>query len=147
MEDNMTVKQLSVFVENKPGKLAEFTDILSENQIDMRALSIAETPDFGILRIIVDDAYHASCVLKDAGYVLSITKVLAVAIPDEPGSFSRIIRILGDNGINIEYTYAFTTRKKDLALMIFRVQDHEKAIEILTRNGVSLLCQDELNEL
>lgn len=143
----MTVKQLSVFVENKPGKLAEFTDVLSNNNIDMRALSIAETPDFGILRVIVDDAYRASTVLRDAGYILSITKVLAVAIPDEPGSFYKIIKLMGDNGINIEYTYAFTTSKKNLAMMVFRVQDNEKAIEALTKNGVTPLCQDDLNEL
>ena len=78
----MTVKQISVFLENKPGKLADFTDVLSKNEIDMRALSLAEAEDFGIVRIIVDDVYNASTVLKDAGYVFSITKVLAVAIPD-----------------------------------------------------------------
>ncbi|MBO5199319.1 MAG: acetolactate synthase [Lachnospiraceae bacterium] len=143
----MTVKQLSVFVENTPGKLAEFTDVLFQNNIDMRALSIAETPDFGILRIIVDDAYQASCVLKDAGYVLSITKVLAVAIPDEPGSFSKIIKLLSENEINIEYTYAFTTRKKNQALMIFRVQNNDKAIDVLTKNGINLLCQDQLADI
>ena len=143
----MTVKQLSVFVENTPGKLAEFTDVLFQNNIEMRALSIAETPDFGILRIIVDDAYQASCVLKDAGYVLSITKVLAVAIPDEPGSFSKIIKLLSENEINIEYTYAFTTRKKNQALMIFRVQNNDKAIDVLTKNGINLLCQDQLADI
>ena len=143
----MTVKQLSVFVENTPGKLAEFTDVLFQNNIDMRALSIAQTPDFGILRIIVDDAYQASCVLKDAGYVLSITKVLAVAIPDEPGSFSKIIKLLSENEINIEYTYAFTTRKKNQALMIFRVQNNDKAIDVLTKNGINLLCQDQLADI
>ena len=100
----MTIKQLSVFVENKPGKLAEFTKLLSEHGIDMRALSIAETPDFGILRVIVDDPYQTTCVLKDADYIFSITPVIAVAIPDEPGSLSRIVDILGAGGLNVEYT-------------------------------------------
>lgn len=143
----MTVKQISVFLENKPGKLAEFTDILSENNIDMRAMSVAETSDFGILRIIVDDAYKAATVLKDEGYVFSITKVLAVAIPDEPGSLSKVIKLLGNNQINLEYMYAFITRRRDWAYMIFRVEDNEKAIDILTKNNLQLLCQDELNEL
>ena len=143
----MTIKQLSVFVENKPGKLAEFTKLLSEHGIDMRALSIAETPDFGILRVIVDDPYQTTCVLKDADYIFSITPVIAVAIPDEPGSLSRIVDILGAGGINVEYTYAVITRNKDLAYMIFRVENNEKAIDVLTKNGVKLVAEDELYDL
>ena len=143
----MTIKQLSVFVENKPGKLAEFTKLLSEHGIDMRALSIAETPDFGILRVIVDDPYQTTCVLKDADYIFSITPVIAVAIPDEPGSLSRIVDILGAGGINVEYTYAFITRNKDLAYMIFRVENNEKDIDVLTKNGVKLVAEDELYDL
>lgn len=143
----MTVKQISVFLENKPGRLAEFTDVLSENKIDMRALSIAEAADFGIVRIIVNDVYNASTVLKDSGYVFSITKVLAIEIPDEPGSLSKIIRVLGNNEINLEYMYAFTTRKKGYAYMIMRVEDNQKAIDVLSRNGIRPICQDELAEL
>lgn len=140
----MTVKQISVFIENKPGRLAEFTDILSKHNIDMRAMCIAETPDFGILRTIVNDPYNAACVMKEAGYVFSITKVLAVAIPDQPGSLFKTLTLLGDNNINLEYTYAFTTRQKDVAYMILRVEDNEKAIDVLTKNGIRLVCQDEL---
>lgn len=143
----MTVKQISVFLENKPGRLAEFTDVLSKNNIDMRALSLAEAEDFGIVRIIVDDVYNASTVLKDAGYVFSITKVLAVAIPDEPGGLSRVIRVLGDSSVNVEYMYAFITRKKGLAYMIFRVADNKRAIEVLQENGIRPVCQDELSDL
>lgn len=143
----MTIKQLSVFVENKPGRLAEFTRLLSKNGIDMRALSIAETPDFGILRVIVDDPYQTSCVLKDADYIFSITPVIAVAIPDEPGSLSKIVDLLGDGGINIEYTYAFITRNKSLAYMIFRVEDNEKAIDILSKNDIEVVCEDDLYKL
>ncbi|HJB28908.1 MAG TPA: acetolactate synthase [Candidatus Blautia faecavium] len=143
----MTVKQISVFLENKPGRLAEFTDVLSKNNIDMRALSLAEAEDFGIVRIIVDDVYNASTVLKDAGYVFSITKVLAVAIPDEPGGLSKVIRVLGDSSVNVEYMYAFITRKKGLAYMIFRVADNKRAIEVLQENGIRPVCQDELADL
>ena len=143
----MTVKQISVFLENKPGRLAEFTDVLSKNNIDMRALYLAEAEDFGIVRIIVDDVYNASTVLKDAGYVFSITKVLAVAIPDEPGGLSKVIRVLGDSSVNVEYMYAFITRKKGLAYMIFRVADNKRAIEVLQENGIRPVCQDELADL
>ncbi|WP_373219290.1 ACT domain-containing protein [Ruminococcus sp. 5_1_39BFAA] len=143
----MTVKQISVFLENKPGKLAEFSDILSANNIDMRALSLAEAADFGIVRVIVDDVYNASTILKDAGYVFSITKVLAVVIPDEPGGLSKVIRTLGDNGVNMEYMYAFTTPKKGQACMIFRVEDNQKAIEVLQSNNIRPVCQDELVDL
>ena len=143
----MTVKQISVFLENSPGKLAEFTELLSGSGIDMRALSVAEAADFGIVRIIVNDVYNASTVLKDAGYVFSITKVLAVPMPDEPGALARTIKILGDNGINLEYMYAFTTRKKGIAYMILRVEDNKKAIEVLSGSGIRPICQDELEEL
>ena len=143
----MTVKQISVFLENRPGTLAEFTDILSEQGISMRALSIGETPDFGIVRIIVNDSYKTACVLKDAGYVFSVTPVLAVAISDEPGSFSRIIKLLGNNDVNIEYTYAFTAREEDKAYMIFRVADEEKAVEVLSSNGIRLITQEELDKI
>ena len=143
----MTVKQISVFLEDKPSAMAAFTDVLSKNDIDMRALSLAESSDFGIVRVIVDDVYNAMQVIKDAGYICSATKVLAVAIPDEPGGLAKVIHYLGDNGVNVEYMYAFTTTQKDLAYMIFRVKDNEKAIQILTKNGVKLMCQDDLANL
>lgn len=143
----MTVKQISVFLENKPGRLAELTEVLSENNIDMRALSLAEAADFGIVRLIVDDVYNASTVLKDADYIISVSKVLALEIPDEPGALAKAIRMLGENDINIEYMYAFTTHKKDVAFMIFRVEDNQKAIEVLKGSGIRPVGQEELMSL
>lgn len=143
----MTVKQISVFVENKAGKLAELTEYLHEQEIDMRALSIAETQDFGIVRIIVDDAYKTSCILKEAGYVASITPVLAVEMPDEPGSLFKILKILGDGNVNLEYMYAFLTRKEDTAYMVLRVEDNEKAADILSKRGIHTICQDAVANL
>lgn len=140
----MTVKQISVFVENKPGKLSELTEVLRRNSIDMRALSIAEAEDFGVVRIIVNDSYNTACVLRDAGYVLSITPVLAAAIPDEPGGLAHILEALSEAGINLEYTYAFLSRQKGLAYMIMRVGDNEKAIEALSQKGIRLFCQHEI---
>ncbi|HBA62539.1 MAG TPA: acetolactate synthase [Lachnospiraceae bacterium] len=143
----MTVKQISVFVENTAGKLAEFTEVLCKHNINMRALSLADTRDFGILRLIVDDSYTTACVLKEENYVFSITKVLAVAIPDEPGSLNKILGILGKNGINIEYTYAFNHKSQGMAYMIFRVEDNEKAIEVLNKEGIKIIDQDHLHEI
>lgn len=143
----MTVKQISVFVENKPGKLAELTDYLHQHEIDMRALSIAEAQDFGIVRMIVDDAYKTSQVLKEAGYVVSITPVLAVEMSDEPGSLYRILKILGDGGVNLDYTYAFLSQKASTAYMILRVADNEKAIEVLGKSGIRPVCQDTIVDL
>lgn len=143
----MTVKQISVFLENRPGTLADFTQVLSKNGIDLRALSLAEASDFGIVRIIVDDVYNASTVLKEEGYVFSITNVLAVAIPDEPGGLTKVIRTLGDCGVNVEYMYAFTGRHKGVAYMIFRVADHKAAVEVLQKSGIHPVSQEELENL
>ena len=140
----MAVKQISAFVENKPGQLAKFTEVLNNHGIDMRALSLAETEDFGIVRIITDDSYKTACVLKDEGYIFSITPVLAVEIPDTPGGLYKVLSVLKEQGINVEYTYAFTARKQDVAYMIFRVTDNDAAAEILRKNGISLL---ELNDI
>ena len=142
----MTVKQISVFLENKPGKLAEFTDVLSDNKIDMRALSLAEAADFGIARVIVDDVYNASTILKDAGYVFSMTKVVAAVIPDEPGGLSHVIKTLGDSGVNIEYMYAFGTKKERHAMIIFKTEDNRKAADVLKDGGVHVLDTQEVYE-
>ena len=143
----MTVKQISVFVENKPGKLMELAKLLEENSIDMRALSVAETEDFGILRIIVDDVYDTIRVLKDASYVCSVTDVVAVELPDQPGSLRKVLSVLSDNQINVEYTHAFAARKRNAAYMIFRVSDNEKAIEALNKNKMTPIDQEDLADL
>lgn len=143
----MTVQQISVFLENTPGKMAEFTDLLYQNNVDLRALSLAEAEDFGIVRLIVDDVYTTSTVLREAGYVFSITKVIAVEIPDEPGALSKVLKCLGESSVNVEYMYAFLTRRKETAYMIFRVENNEKAIEVLNKNGFRPVCQEELQNM
>ena len=103
----MSIKQISVFVENKPGALSAMTQVLAEQGVDMRALSLAETKDFGIVRIIVDKVYEATTALKDAGYVHSVTPVVGAAIPDAPGGLDQVLRVLSGAGVNVEYMYAF----------------------------------------
>lgn len=141
----MSVKQISAFVENKPGQLAKFTEVLNNHGIDMRALSLAETEDFGIVRIITDDSYKTACVLKDEGYIFSITDVIAVEIPDTPGGLFKVLSALEEKDINVDYTYAFTARKQNAAYMIFRVTDNDKATEVLRANGIRMLDQEEMS--
>lgn len=143
----MTVKQISVFLENKAGRLVELTDILSEHKIDIRALSIADTKDFGILRLIVDNPDKTAEILESTEFVFSVAPVLAVAIPDEPGSLSAILHVLAENDINLEYTYAFITRKADCAYMILRVEDNEATAIALSNHGVKLVAQADLYSL
>ena len=140
----MTIEQLSVFVENKPGKLLEALETLAEAKIDMRALSLADTSDFGILRIIVDKPEQALEVLSDAGFLVKSNEVLAVVIGDKPGGLAAVVRVLAEASVNIEYTYAFVAHSKDKAYVIIRVDDNESAIKILAKNEVSLLTAKEM---
>lgn len=144
----MTVNQISVFLENKPGTLTTMTGQLAENGIDMRALSLAETKDFGIVRIIVDDVYKATTVLKDGGFIHQLTPVLAVLIPDEPGGLHQVLEVLRKVEVNVEYMYAFLGGGDvDHAYMIFRVQDVKKAGSALAAKGIKLVNQDSIAEI
>ncbi len=129
------IKQISVFVENKPGRLAAVTEKLYENNINIRAFTIAEAGDFGIIRMVVDKTEEAYNVLKEAGFTVRLTDVIAVEVEDEPGSLHKIAKALGDAGINIEYVYAFTSEEHK-ALIIFRVSDKERAKSVLEKLGV-----------
>ena len=144
----MSMKQISVFVENKPGALYALTAVLAQGQIDMRALSLAETKDFGIVRLIVDDLYKATTLLKDAGYVHSLTPVVGVAIPDVPGGLNRVLQVLTDARVNVEYMYAFLGGKDvDHAYMIFRVADDKAAETALASRGIQVLDQEQVERL
>lgn len=141
------VKQISVFLENKPGRLNAMTQVLADNNIDMRALSLAETKDFGIARMIVDNVYNTMTVLKDAGYVCLMTPVLAVLIPDEPGGLSKVLDYFTRANVNVEYMYAFMDSAMDDAYMIFRVEDTKAAEEALAGTGIRVVGQDEISNL
>ncbi len=140
----MTIEQISIFVENKAGGLSQVTKTLADHQIDLRTLSIAETPDFGVLRAIVNDPGKTAAILTEAGYICKITPVLAVAIDDRPGGLHKVLQLLADNGINLEYTYAFVTRASDTAYMVVRVADNQKAIQVLTESGIPLVNAKDL---
>ena len=140
----MTIEQLSVFVENKPGRLVEALEAIAAAGIDLRALSLADTSDFGILRIIVDKPSRALGVLREAGYIVKTSEVISVVVGDKPGGLAAVMRILAGAGIDVEYTYAFVAHSHDKAFVIIRVNDNDAAINVLTGNGVSLLAAEDI---
>ena len=140
----MSIHQISVFLENRAGQLAEIAGILSENKIDMRAISIAETTDYGVLRLIVSEPQRAATTLLGHGFVLSMTPVVAVAVPDEPGGLARVLGVLAEGEIDIEYMYAIIGRVAGKAYMIFRVGDEAKLQAVLDANGLSAVAAEEL---
>ena len=144
----MSIKQISVFLENKPGTMMAMTDILATKNVDMRALSLAEASDFGIVRLIVDDVYAASNILKEEGFIYNITSVLGVRIPDEPGGLNRVLQVLSAANVNVEYMYAFLgDAATNHAYMIFRVQDNKSAAAALRAKGIQLVDQEHISQL
>ena len=142
----MTIRQLSIFLQNEAGKLQEITDILATNNIDIRALSIAETQEFGILRLIVDDIEKAKSVLTDEGYVVAITDVIGCRLEDRPGGLAKIVRVVSEIGVNMEYMYAFLT-KTDSAYLVIRVEDNEAVAKALQERNIPLLSEDDISEM
>lgn len=140
----MTIDQISIFVENKPGRLAEVTEVLGSAGVDIRAMSLADTQDFGILRLIVENPVHALEVLKAAECVVSVTQVMAVSIADAPGSLSKVLRALSESQISVEYLYAFITRQAGSAYVIIRVEDTERAVGVLADHGIATASPEEL---
>ncbi len=140
----MSVKQISIFIENKKGSLAEVTKFISDKKINLKALSIADTQDFGILRIITDNPDNARELLKNEGYTVTATSVLAVALDDAPGSMAAILSVLSDADISVEYTYAFMSNVAGKAYMIFRVDNNEKATKALVAAGIAVINQDDI---
>ena len=132
----MALKQISVFVDNKPGSLEQLVNTVAAAGVDMRAMSIADTQEFGILRMIVKGNTKACDALRKAGYLVSVNYVTAVEIPDEPGGLAKVVSILAGHGVNIEYTYAFMTRSHGKACVVFRVEDNECAENLLSQNGI-----------
>ena len=140
----MTISQISVFLENKAGQLADITGILSENQVNMRAINIAETTDYGVLRLIVDDAAKASSILLEQGFILTMTPVVGVAVPDTPGGLSKVLGVISGAGIDVEYMYSVFGQKDGLACMIFRVADSDALTAVLEQNGISTIAGEDL---
>ncbi|MBR3747689.1 MAG: ACT domain-containing protein [Selenomonadaceae bacterium] len=139
----MSVNQVSVFLENKPGTLNKLTEVLATNKINIRALSLAETSEFGIVRMLVNDVFEATNVLKENNFVATLAPVLAFAIADEAGDLNKLLQKFTAANVNIEYMYAFAGKER--AYMIFRVNDTKKAESLLKSQGLNLLTQEEIS--
>lgn len=140
----MKVEQISIFLENRAGRLEEVTRVLAENDISIRALSLADTSDFGILRLIVSDHEKAKKALKDIGFTVGRTSVVAVEVADKPGGLYAILNILSRGGINVEYMYAFVQQNGANAVLIFRFDRTDQAIEVLNEAGIPVISGDKL---
>lgn len=143
----MAVKQLSVFVENKPGRLNEIISTIGDKGLDIRGMSLSDTTNFGILRIIVDDPVKGEDVLKEAGMTASVTEVIAVGIADRPGGLSEVLKVLNNEKISVEYVYAFISREEKTAYVIIRVDDNDRAEKILSEKGVSILTDEDIRAM
>jgi hypothetical protein len=143
----MKVEQISVFLENKAGRLAEVTKVLGEGSINIRALSLADTTDFGILRLIVDQYDKAREILKQHGFTVGKTEVVAIEVPDRPGGLAWVLQILSDSDVNVEYMYAFVQHSGKNAVIIFRFDNLERAIELLQQQGVRIYSGEEVYRL
>ena len=143
----MAIRQITVFVENKQGALVSITNKLAENDINIRALSIAETEEFGILRLIVNDEEAAKKTLTNAGYLIKVTNVVGVKISDEPGKLNEALTVIDRVGINMEYLYAFMLRTEKYAYVVLRVEDNEAAESALTQAGFNLVTEDDVKKL
>ena len=143
----MSLKQLTIFVENKQGTLVDITDILAKNNVNMRALSIADTQDFGILRLIVDNNDVATKALQDAGYLIKMTDVVGVKIGDQPGKLSKALEVLDEAKINMEYLYAFMARTEKHAYVVLRVADNAAAEKALMDEGFHIISEADIQKL
>ncbi len=140
-------EQISIFIENKEGRLAEVTAILRDAQVNIRALSLADTTDFGVLRLIVNDNAKATAALKNQGFTVGKTQVLAVEVSDEPGGLNKVLDPLCDQNVNVEYMYAFANPQCKNAIMIFRFDDIEQAKTILANNNIKVIDGQEICNL
>ena len=143
----MKITQISIFLENKEGRLAEVCSLLGNNSINIRALTISENKDFGILRIVVDRPDDAIVLLKENNLVAQMTDIVALEVDDTPGGLARILQVISENKLNVEYMYGFVEKKTDQALMVFRFDDPDRAIATLTDKGYSIVGKDDIGSL
>ncbi len=143
----MLVEQIAVFLENKSGRLAEITAVLAENGVNIRALSVADTADFGILRLIVDKVETAKDVLKSSGFTVGKTHVIAVEVEDRTGGLAKVLKSLHKAEINVEYMYAFVNKTGENAVLIFRFEDMDEAIKSLQKDGFTILSREQICDL
>ncbi len=141
----MLINQLSVFIENKKGTLASLTEALLKHKLDIRAIAVFDTNEFGIVRLIVDDPDRALVILKKEGFIAKSNNVIAVEPEDEPGSLNGIFKLMSANDINIEYIYSFVMRKHEMPYVVFKVNNQEKALKVLDEGGINLVSKEKIH--
>ena len=142
----MHIRQISIFLENKPGQLSTICRQLADADINIATLSLADTSDFGIVRMILDDHDRAKAVLEEKGHVVNVREVIAVCVPDRPGGMAEVMKALDDSEVNVEYSYAFAFHKGEKAVLVFRFSDNAKAEEALAKAGFVTLSEEEVME-
>lgn len=140
----MNIHQISVFLENRAGQLAEITDLLAKSHVDIRAISIAETADYGLVRMIVDDSYKASSILLEHGDILSMTPVWAVEVPDRPAGLAELLGVLAEAHVDVEYMYSLFTNKDGHACMVLRISDEPRFLSALGERRIKVMSKDDL---
>lgn len=143
----MKITQISVFLENRKGRLYDVCSLLGENGVNIRALTIAETESFGVLRVVVDKCEAAVKLLRDHGFVANFTDVVAIEVPDQPGGLATVLKIFSENDVNIEYMYGFVEKHSDKALLVFRFEDTDFAQQILAKHSISIVTKKEIEGL
>jgi len=143
----MKITQISVFLENRKGRLAEVATMLGKNDVNIRALTIAETDEFGVLRVVVDSPDKALDLLRANHFVATVTEIVAVEVDDRPGGLADILTMLNKNGLNIEYMYGFVEKKTDMAIMVFRFDEPDRALDVLQKNKIKVVGQSEIKTL
>jgi hypothetical protein len=143
----MKITQISIFLENTKGRLYEVCSLLGRSDVSIRALTIAESPEFGILRIVVDKPETAVKVLKENSFVANLTEIVAVEVDDRPGGLANILKIFYDNNINVEYMYGFVEKFTENAILVFRFDNTDKALEILKKNNIRIIGKDDIVNL
>lgn len=143
----MKLTQISIFLENRKGRLYEVCSLLGKSKINIRALTVAESEEFGILRIVVDKPAIAAAALKKNGFVASLTDIVAVEVDDKPGGLSNILRVFSQSNVNVEYMYGFVEKKSDKALLVFRFDEPDKAIELLRKKKIKVVGSKEIGDL
>ena len=140
----MNIHQISVFLENRAGQLAEITDLLAKSHVDIRAISIAETADYGLVRMIVDDSYKASSILLEHGDILSMTPVWAVEVPDRPAGLAELLGVLAEAHVDVEYMYSLFTNKDGHACMVLRISDEPRFLSALGERRIKVMSKEDL---
>jgi hypothetical protein len=143
----MNVQQVAVFLEHKPGRLADISHCLAENNVNIRALSLADTTDFGILRLVADNTEKAQKVLKDNGFTVGVTEVIGVAAEDKPGGMDKILQVTSKAALNIEYMYAFTQKSGEYGILLFKFDDPDKAMTAFKEAGIKILSGEEVHSM